>query len=56
MESPFIVSGKGIKKGLNFDDISTMQYDIAATVAAIFRLEQPQVWIGRAPSQIFVQP
>jgi predicted AlkP superfamily pyrophosphatase or phosphodiesterase len=56
MEAPFVVSGKGIKKGLNFDDISIMQYDVAATIATIFRLEQPQVWTGRSPKQIFIQP
>lgn len=52
MESPFIISGKGIKKGLVFEE-SMMQYDIAATVAHIFRLKQPQAWVGRPMLQVF---
>ncbi len=47
METAFIISGKNIKKGLKFDE-SMMQFDVAATIAAIFGLEQPQVWIGRS--------
>lgn len=52
METPFIISGKNIKKGLNFQE-SMMQFDVASTVAAIFGLEQPQVWIGRPMKQVF---
>jgi predicted AlkP superfamily pyrophosphatase or phosphodiesterase len=52
METPFIISGKNVKKGLNFDE-SMMQYDVAATMAYIFRLEQPQVWTGRPMKQVF---
>lgn len=52
MQTPFIVSGKGIKKGFNFEE-SMMQFDVAATIAYIFKLEQPQVWIGRPMKQIF---
>ena len=29
METAFIISGKNIKKGLRFDDVSMMQYDVA---------------------------
>jgi predicted AlkP superfamily pyrophosphatase or phosphodiesterase len=54
METPFIISGKGIRPGVNFDDISMMQYDVAATMAAVFRLEQPQAWIGRPVEQVFI--
>lgn len=53
METPFIISGKNIKKGLCFDDVSMMQYDVASTIAHIFNLEQPQVWIGRPIKFIF---
>ena len=53
METPFIISGKNIKKGLRFDDISMMQYDVASTIASIFNLEQPQVWIGRPMKLVF---
>lgn len=52
METPFIISGKNVKKGFKFDE-SMMQYDVAATIAYIFRLEQPQVWIGRPMKQVF---
>ena len=36
METAFIISGKNIKKGLRFDDVSMMQYDVASTIARIF--------------------
>jgi predicted AlkP superfamily pyrophosphatase or phosphodiesterase len=52
METPFIVSGKNIKKGVVFDE-SMMQFDVASTIAYIFDLPQPQVWIGRPVTQIF---
>ena len=35
METAFIISGKNIKKGLRFDDVSMMQYDVASTIASI---------------------
>lgn len=52
METPFIISGKNIKKGLNFQE-SMMQFDVATTIAAIYGLKQPQVWIGRPMMQVF---
>lgn len=52
METPFIISGKGVKKGYAFTE-SMMQFDIASTIAYIFSLEQPQVWIGRPMKQVF---
>ncbi|MDR1381790.1 MAG: alkaline phosphatase [Tannerella sp.] len=52
METPFIISGKNVRKGLLFDE-SMMQFDIAATIACIFDLPQPQVWIGRPMIQVF---
>lgn len=48
METPFIISGKNIKQGYCFDDISMMQFDCASVIAEIFGLEQPQAWIGRS--------
>lgn len=53
METPFIISGKNIRRGLCFDDISMMQYDVASTIASIFNLKQPQVWIGRPMDHVF---
>lgn len=52
METAFIVCGKNVKKGYNFTE-SMMQYDVASTIAYIFNIEQPQVWIGRPVKQIF---
>lgn len=52
METPFIIQGKGIKRGYEFQK-SMMQFDCAATIAYIFGLEQPQVWIGRPMTQVF---
>lgn len=46
METPFIIAGKGIKKGGAFTE-SMMQYDVASTMAYLLDLKQPQVWIGR---------
>lgn len=54
MQTPFIISGKGIRQGVEFHE-SMMQYDVAATIAYIFHLKQPQVWIGRPMTQVFVQ-
>ena len=30
-----------------------MQYDVASTIAYIFGLRQPQVWIGRPMTRVF---
>lgn len=51
-ETPFIIAGKGIAKKGEFTE-SMMQYDVAATIAALFGLKQPQVWIGRPMVQCF---
>ena len=53
METPFIIAGKGVKKnGGQFQELM-MQYDVAATIAYIFGLQQPQAWIGRPMVQVF---
>lgn len=52
METPFIIAGKNIKKGHQIQ-ASMMQFDVASTVAAIFGLKQPQVWIGRPMTEVF---
>lgn len=52
METPFIIAGKGIKKGGSFDE-SMMQFDCASTIAHILDVKQPQVWIGRPMLQVF---
>lgn len=45
MEHPFIISGKGIKKGFEITDV-VMQYDVAATIAELLGLKRPQAWRG----------
>lgn len=52
METPFVIYGKNVKNGGEFSG-SMMQYDVASTVAYIFDLEQPQVWIGRPMKRVF---
>lgn len=52
MGTPFIICGKNVKKGGEFSE-SMMQYDVASTIAYIFGLKQPQVWIGRPMKQVF---
>jgi Uncharacterized proteins of the AP superfamily len=48
METPFIIVGPGIPEGACLDDKSMMQYDVASTIAALLKLDQPQVWTGRS--------
>lgn len=48
METPFIIAGKGIKKGYCFDDISMMQFDCASVLAEILGIEEPEIWISRS--------
>ena len=52
MESPFIICGKGIRRGHEIME-PMMQYDVAATVAHVLGLEQPQVWTGRPMMSVF---
>ena len=52
LETPFIIAGKGVKNLGAFEE-SMMQFDIAATIAHILGLQQPQVWIGRPMLQVF---
>ncbi len=54
METPFIIAGQHVKKGGRFDE-SMMQFDVASTIAYIFGLKQPQVWIGRPMDQVFTK-
>lgn len=52
METPFVIAGKGIRKGRKIQE-SMMQFDCAATIAYIFGLKQPQAWTGRPVTQVF---
>lgn len=52
MEIPWIIYGSKIKKGKELTQ-SIMTYDTAATIAYIFGLKTPQVWIGRPVKAAF---
>ncbi len=52
MEIPWIIYGKGIRKGEELTQ-SIMTYDTAATIAWIFGLKTPQAWIGRPVKAAF---
>lgn len=52
LEIPFIISGKGIKKGYPIKDL-IYTYDNAATVAYVLGLQEPQAWIGRPAKSVF---
>ncbi|RPE09202.1 alkaline phosphatase [Chitinophaga lutea] len=52
MEIPWIVKGPGIRQNHEVQG-SVMTFDTAATIARLFGLVQPQVWIGKAITEIF---
>ena len=43
METPFIIRGKGVRKG-EVINAPMMEYDVAAVIADIFRLKHPSYW------------
>lgn len=51
METPFVVAGRGVKPVGEFKS-AMMQYDVAATIAALLDLKQPQPWVGRPVAEI----
>ncbi|KAA0992462.1 alkaline phosphatase [Dyadobacter aurulentus] len=52
MQIPWIISGPGIRKDNEVKE-SIMTFDTASTIAALFNLKQPQVWIGRPVTAVF---
>lgn len=52
MEIPWIIYGRDIKKRVELTQ-SIMTFDTAATIAYIFGLKTPQVWIGRPVKEAF---
>jgi predicted AlkP superfamily pyrophosphatase or phosphodiesterase len=46
MQIPWIIKGPGISKDQELSQ-SIMTFDTAATIAELFKLKAPQVWIGR---------
>ncbi|MDE5555454.1 MAG: alkaline phosphatase, partial [Muribaculaceae bacterium] len=51
METPFVIAGNGVKAVGEFQS-AMMQYDVAATIAALLGLKQPQPWVGRPVTEI----
>lgn len=52
MNTPFIIAGKGIRKGGEFKQ-PMMQFDTAATMAEALGLTTPEIWRGKSMSQVF---
>lgn len=52
MQIPWIIRGPGVAKNKEISS-SVMTYDTAATLAWIFGLKTPQVWIGRPVKDAF---
>ncbi len=52
-ETPFVICGKGIRKGYEIK-APMMQYDVAATMAAAAGIEPPQVWVGKPVREVFL--
>ncbi len=52
MQIPWIIAGPGIRKNNEIQE-SIMTFDTAATIAALFKLKVPQVWIGRPVQAAF---
>lgn len=51
MQIPWIIAGAGIRANHEITE-SVMTFDTAATIAMLFKLKTPQVWIGRAVKSI----
>lgn len=52
MQTAIVFSGKGVKAGYRIPE-STMVFDIAGTVAWLFGLDTPQVWLARPIKSAF---
>jgi predicted AlkP superfamily pyrophosphatase or phosphodiesterase len=52
MQIPWIIAGPGINRNKEITD-SIMTFDTAATIAALFKIKPPQVWIGRPVGAAF---
>jgi predicted AlkP superfamily pyrophosphatase or phosphodiesterase len=51
---PLILYGKNIRRGFVIPGQVNI-YDIAPTIAAIFRVDSPPVWTGRALKEVFTE-
>ena len=52
MEAPLVFFGKGVKKGYKIE-VPVVRYDTAPTIAYIFGAATPDVWRGRAITEVF---
>ena len=51
METPFVIAGPGVRQIGEFKS-AMMQYYVAATIAWLLGLKQPQPWVGRPVKEI----
>lgn len=54
VQVPFIISGAGIKKDYRITDTAIV-YDVAATIAKLLDLKQPQAWRGVPLQDAFIK-
>lgn len=52
MDAPLIFCGSGVKQGFHIES-AVMRFDTAPTIAYALGIEQPDVWRGKALTQIF---
>ena len=52
MNAPLVFVGPGVKQGYEIES-AVMRYDLAPTIAHILGAEAPEVWRGKALTQIF---
>ena len=53
MRTPLIIWGKGVKKGWCFDDVPTVQQDVASVLADLLGVKLPDYCRGRSIGGIF---
>ena len=53
MRTPLIIWGKGVKKGWYFDDVPTVQQDVASVLADLLGMKLPDYCRGRSIGGIF---
>lgn len=53
MRTPLIIWGKGVKKGWCFDDVPTVQQDVASVLADLLGMKLPDYCRGRSIGGIF---
>jgi hypothetical protein len=52
MDAPLVFCGSGVKQGFHIES-GVMRFDTAPTIAYALGVEAPDVWRGKALTQIF---